>query len=91
MFDNAKDDGRCIIVAEGYYPVLPVACFFADDGKFSFYEWKNINSKKKIPYFTKRKDGKLMLFAGLCDTSNVIQGSVDYAANLFLRKLYMLT
>ncbi|KAF2449492.1 DUF159-domain-containing protein [Karstenula rhodostoma CBS 690.94] len=33
-----------------------------------FYEWlKKNNGKEKIPYFTKRKDGQLMCFAGLYD------------------------
>ncbi|CDH57205.1 duf159 domain protein [Lichtheimia corymbifera JMRC:FSU:9682] len=53
MFDHAKNKGRCIVVAEG------------------FFEWKKLTEKKKIPYYTKRKDGKLMLFAGLYDHSNI--------------------
>ncbi|KAI9823166.1 MAG: hypothetical protein M1832_002609 [Thelocarpon impressellum] len=33
-----------------------------------FYEWlKKNNGKERIPHFTKRKDGKLMCFAGLWD------------------------
>ncbi|KAL9022055.1 MAG: hypothetical protein Q9185_000796 [Variospora sp. 1 TL-2023] len=33
-----------------------------------FYEWlKKNGGKEKIPYFTKRKDGQLMCFAGLWD------------------------
>jgi putative SOS response-associated peptidase YedK len=33
-----------------------------------FYEWlKKNNGKEKIPHYIKRKDGKLMLFAGLWD------------------------
>jgi len=33
-----------------------------------FYEWlKKNNGKEKIPHFVKRKDGKLMCFAGLWD------------------------
>ncbi|KAI7876696.1 DUF159-domain-containing protein [Lichtheimia hyalospora FSU 10163] len=53
MFDHAKNKGRCIVVAEG------------------FFEWKKLTEKKKIPYYTKRKDGKLMLFAGLYDHSHI--------------------
>lgn len=73
MFDSAKDDGRCIVVAEGYLLILysTLRDSLLNFEKFRFYEWKNVNGKKKIPYFTKRKDGKLMLFAGLCDTSNI--------------------
>ncbi|KAF7722426.1 hypothetical protein EC973_003165 [Apophysomyces ossiformis] len=41
-------------------------CIVVADG---FYEWKKLgDGKKKIPHFVKRKDGKLMLFAGLYDT-----------------------
>lgn len=33
-----------------------------------FYEWlKKNNGKEKLPHFTKRKDGRLMCFAGLYD------------------------
>lgn len=38
---------------------------------FRFFEWKKLTEKKKIPYYTKRKDGKLMLFAGLYEHSNI--------------------
>ncbi|KAI8141457.1 hypothetical protein BJV82DRAFT_518398 [Fennellomyces sp. T-0311] len=53
MFDHAKNKGRCVVVAEG------------------FYEWKQLANGKSIPYYTKRKDGKLMLFAGLYDVSQI--------------------
>ncbi|KAI8376314.1 uncharacterized protein BYT42DRAFT_474263, partial [Radiomyces spectabilis] len=36
-----------------------------------FYEWRVLSGGKKIPYYTKRKDGKLMLFAGLYDVSHL--------------------
>ncbi|KAI8076564.1 uncharacterized protein B0P05DRAFT_544963 [Gilbertella persicaria] len=39
-------------------------CVIAAEG---FYEW----NKKKQPFYIKRKDGQLMLFAGLYATSNV--------------------
>lgn len=32
-----------------------------------FYEWLKKGPKEKVPHFTKRKDGKLMCFAGLWD------------------------
>ena len=33
-----------------------------------FYEWlKKHGGKEKIPHFVKRKDGKIMCFAGLWD------------------------
>ncbi|KAI8889707.1 DUF159-domain-containing protein [Backusella circina FSU 941] len=35
-----------------------------------FYEWKT-KGAQKVPYYTKRKDGKLMLFAGLYDIHQI--------------------
>ncbi|KAL2171548.1 hypothetical protein VTG60DRAFT_2381 [Thermothelomyces hinnuleus] len=32
-----------------------------------FYEWLKTGPKEKVPHFVKRKDGRLMLFAGLWD------------------------
>ncbi|KAK4032588.1 hypothetical protein C8A01DRAFT_20343 [Parachaetomium inaequale] len=32
-----------------------------------FYEWLQTGPKEKVPHYVKRKDGKLMLFAGLWD------------------------
>jgi putative SOS response-associated peptidase YedK len=37
---------------------------------FSFYEWKT-KGDQKLPYYTKRKDGKLMLLAGLYDIHQI--------------------
>jgi putative SOS response-associated peptidase YedK len=33
-----------------------------------FFEWLNVSGKEKHPYFIKRKDGRLMCFAGLWDS-----------------------
>jgi len=34
-----------------------------------FYEWlKKNDGKDRIPYYTKRKDGQMMYFAGLWDS-----------------------
>jgi len=33
-----------------------------------YYEWLKKTSKERIPYFTKRADGKIMLLAGLWDS-----------------------
>lgn len=51
MWNTMKQNKRCIILAQG------------------FYEWlkKPNNPKEKIPHYVKRKDGKLMCFAGLFD------------------------
>ena len=51
MWNTMKQRKRCVVVCQG------------------FYEWlkKGPGGKEKIPYFIKRKDGKLMCFAGLWD------------------------
>ena len=51
MWTSMKNKKRCIVVAQG------------------FYEWlkKGPGGKEKVPHFVKRKDGQLMLFAGLWD------------------------
>lgn len=33
-----------------------------------FFEWLNVNTKEKVPYFIKRRDDRLMCFAGLWDS-----------------------
>lgn len=47
-----------------------------------YYEWLKKSPKERIPYFTKRADGKIMLLAGLWD-------SVQYEGNR--RKMNELT
>jgi putative SOS response-associated peptidase YedK len=52
MWASMKTRKRCVVVAQG------------------FYEWLKPNplsKKDKIPHYVKRKDGKLMYFAGLWD------------------------
>ncbi|KAE8385523.1 DUF159 domain protein [Aspergillus alliaceus] len=51
MWTSMKRKKRCIVVCQG------------------FYEWlkKGPGGKEKVPHFVKRKDGELMLFAGLWD------------------------
>lgn len=39
-----------------------------------FYEWKKIGPKEKQPYYTKRKDGQLLLMAGLWDCVRYDEG-----------------
>ncbi|KAI9317321.1 hypothetical protein BX666DRAFT_2040594 [Dichotomocladium elegans] len=46
-------------------------CIVAADG---FYEWKKLAGGKKIPHYTKRRDGKLMLFAALFDRADDVDG-----------------
>lgn len=51
MWTTMKQRKRCLVICQG------------------FYEWlkKGPSGKDKIPHFVKRKDGELMLFAGLWD------------------------
>ncbi|EOR01532.1 hypothetical protein E3P92_00524 [Wallemia ichthyophaga] len=46
-------------------------CIIPVDG---FFEWLQ-SGREKIPHFTKRKDGKMMMFAGLYDTKNSKNGN----------------
>ncbi|CAO3643811.1 unnamed protein product [Cunninghamella echinulata] len=66
---NARDDTLI-----GGSPVFDKSknqrrCIVVADG---FYEWKKLSNGKKIPYYTKRKDGQLMLFAGIFDEAQPI-------------------
>ncbi|ORX61991.1 DUF159-domain-containing protein [Hesseltinella vesiculosa] len=59
---NARDDTLI-----GGSPMFDQAkltqrCIVVADG---FFEWKKLGGGKKVPYYTRRKDGRLMLFAGL--------------------------
>ncbi|KAE8408188.1 DUF159 domain protein [Aspergillus pseudonomiae] len=51
MWTSMKRRKRCVVVCQG------------------FYEWlkKGPGGKERVPHFVKRKDGELMLFAGLWD------------------------
>ncbi|KAE8383506.1 hypothetical protein BDV26DRAFT_287352 [Aspergillus bertholletiae] len=51
MWTSMKRKKRCVVVCQG------------------FYEWlkKGPGGKERVPHFVKRKDGELMLFAGLWD------------------------
>lgn len=62
---NCRDDS--LIEDRGMWTTMKKRkrCIVVAEG---FYEWlKKNNGKEKIPHFVKRKDGGLMLFAGLWD------------------------
>ncbi|KAL8704432.1 MAG: hypothetical protein Q9201_002390 [Fulgogasparrea decipioides] len=62
---NARDDS--LAQSGGMWSTMKQRkrCIVVAQG---FYEWlKKNGGKEKIPYFTKRKDGQLMCFAGLWD------------------------
>ncbi|CAO3655673.1 unnamed protein product [Mucor hiemalis] len=40
-----------------------------------FYEWKKLSNNKRQPYYVTRKDGQLMVFAGLYDVNSFIGDS----------------
>ncbi|SAL97235.1 hypothetical protein [Absidia glauca] len=63
---NARDD--TLLAGSPMYDRVKndKRCIVVADG---FYEWKKLGNGKKVPYYTKRKDGQLMLFAGLYDTA----------------------
>ena len=62
---NARDDS--LVENRGMWNTMKQRkrCIVVAQG---FYEWlKKNGGKEKIPHYTKRKDGKLMCFAGLWD------------------------
>ncbi|KAF1809648.1 DUF159-domain-containing protein [Eremomyces bilateralis CBS 781.70] len=62
---NCRDDS--LIENRGMWTSMKMKkrCIIVCDG---FYEWlKKNNGKDRIPHYTKRKDGKMMCFAGLWD------------------------
>ncbi|KAG4220240.1 hypothetical protein PC116_g31281 [Phytophthora cactorum] len=70
---NCRDDS--LAQSGGMWSTMKARkrCIVVAEG---FYEWlKKDGSKDKIPHFVKRKDGKLMCFAGLWD---VVQYESEY-------------
>ena len=53
--------------------------------RFRYYEWLK-KGKERVPHFTKRKDGKPLLLAGLYD-SVVLEGTCIYACYRIQRNL----
>lgn len=65
MWNSIKGRKRCIVVCQGC--VRSPRDDDVAEGAERFYEWLK-KGKEKVPHFTKRKDGKLMCFAGLWDS-----------------------
>lgn len=62
-----KGKRRCAVVAQGY--VLRKASPYNESDApvfFSYYEWQK-KGKERVPHFTRAKDKRLLLFAGLYD------------------------
>ena len=80
MWGSVKGRKRCVVVAQGYvtYP-LPVSLLWTElelkhnriygrlRGTHRYYEWLKKGSQR-TPHFTRHKDQRLMLFAGLYDS-----------------------
>jgi hypothetical protein len=80
MWGSVKGRKRCVVVAQGYvtYP-LPVSTAVEGTelkhnsiysrlrGTHRYYEWLKKGSQR-TPHFTRHKDQRLMLFAGLYDS-----------------------
>lgn len=69
MWKSVRGRKRCIVVAEGC--AVPrralLRHYHADTSAYrSFYEWLK-KGNDRIPHHVKRKDGKLMCFAGMWD------------------------
>ncbi|KAF9358826.1 hypothetical protein BGX26_000829 [Mortierella sp. AD094] len=65
MFSHSKNHKRCILLAEGATNLL----------RLRFYEWRR-RGKERVPFYTKRRDGNLMLMAAIYDVAQ-IQGSEE--------------
>lgn len=70
MWGSIKGRKRCVVVAQG--------CVFAERGGIGrfmcvnprYYEWLK-KGTQRVPYFTRHKDRRLMLFAGLYDSATL--------------------
>ena len=69
MWGSLKGRKRCVVVAQGYvqedrreYLRFHASC--------RYYEWLK-KGTQRIPHFTRHKDRRLMLFAGLYDSATL--------------------
>lgn len=72
MWGSLRGTKRCVIPCQGY-PLPHPSCLPLLNGDRRYYEWLS-KGKQKVPYYTKRKDGGIMLLAGLYDSA-VIEGN----------------
>jgi putative SOS response-associated peptidase YedK len=73
MWAGIKGKKRCAIVCQGCVNIL-MSIFPLSQQRFvRYYEWLS-KGKDKLPHFTKHKDGRLMLMAGLYDCV-ILEGS----------------
>ena len=69
MWGSVKGRKRCVVVAQGYVHLLRTGglTFFTRCADRRYYEWLK-KGTHRIPHFTRHKDRRLMLFAGLYDS-----------------------
>lgn len=69
MWQSIKGKTRCAVLCEG--SVRPVPFKPPNALKATrYYEWLK-KGKERLPHFTKRKDGQLLLLAGLYDRAHL--------------------
>ncbi|KAI0920398.1 hypothetical protein AcV5_010144 [Taiwanofungus camphoratus] len=65
MYTSIKGKKRCAVICQGY-DLLSYLIPHLLQSFISYYEWLK-KGKERLPHFTKRRDGHLMLLAGLYD------------------------
>lgn len=69
MWQSIKGKRRCAVLCEGSVRHVPPMATNALNFT-RYYEWLK-KGKERLPHFTKRKDGQLMLLAGLYDHAHL--------------------
>ncbi|KIK54590.1 hypothetical protein GYMLUDRAFT_87947 [Collybiopsis luxurians FD-317 M1] len=68
MWNSIKGRKRCVVVCQGYHLFTHSQRYFQSFSYFHrYYEWLS-KGRDKLPHFTKPKNGKVMLLAGLYDS-----------------------
>jgi len=70
LWGSIKGRKRCVVLAQGCVRSLAQRRIFLYSLSFSYYEWLK-KGKEKTPHFTRHKDGRLMVFAGLYDIAHI--------------------
>lgn len=67
MWDKIKGTNRCLVLTQGYVDIWSFTSVRDETIALRrYYEWLQ-KGKQRLPHFTRRKDGKLMLLAGMYD------------------------
>ena len=69
MWQSIKGKRRCAVLCEGSVGLILCMARNGLNGT-RYYEWLK-KGKERLPHFTKRKDGQLMLLAGLYDRAQL--------------------